>query len=101
MAGRWCVLVALFVGPLVVYAGEFEGCFGPPITQDESTESIQLRTNTNQDCAAHCADRGYIMAATRVDLCICTMVFPEKELASSVYSNASAPISNIPVKHGL
>lgn len=77
----------------VASAGEFEGCFGPPNLEDESTESIKILSNTNQDCAVHCGDRGYILAATRGDMCVCTMVFPERELASPVFNNASGKYS--------
>ena len=86
----WLILATSTLDHLqVVSAGEFEGCFAEPRTGNDSSESIRFRSNTNQDCAQHCGDRGYILALTRRDMCLCTMVFPERELASPVYSNAS------------
>ena len=67
----------------ISHGGEFQGCFAR-IPNLQSTSRIRLPGNTNQDCSNHCADRGFILAATRVDMCYCIMTFPEVQRATPV-----------------
>jgi len=78
---------------LFVFAGccqgdfEFEGCFSQ--IADDMSDAFIFRDNINIDCAYHCSQRGYILAATRNSTCVCTQVYPGVLLAAPVYPNST------------